>query len=264
MRHLCLFVLLLPCVLFGAEAPGVRPLKVLFIGNSYLAWHTLPEIVAQMAHSQGKRLYYEMHTPGGRTFERHWNEGAAQEKIQSKQWDYVVFQNQSFQPVYDPDNMLAYGRQLAELVRANGSESVYFVTWAYARERDFIKENPDYQKLYPEMQARLNAAYAALAEATNGRLCPVGPAWAVFRERHPEVTLHHTDASHAAPAGGYLSALMLYRVLFDEPVAAMPATVYPYLDRKSIERWGDRIAIDPATRRAMEAVVNEVATDYAR
>ena len=263
MRPIALFFLLVPIILIGSEVSDIRPLKVLFIGNSYTAWHTLPEIVAQMAHSKGKRLYYEMHAPGGRTFEKHWNEGVAQEKIQHKRWDYVMFQNQSFEPVYAPENMRLYGRQLAELVHESGATNVYFVTWAYARERDFIKENPEYRRLYVDMQARLNAGYGALAKEVNGLLCPVGPAWKVFRERYPEVELHHTDASHASPKGAYLSALMMYRVLFDEEVEDMPGTVYPYLDGESFERWGEDIKIETTMRATMEALVNEVVSAQA-
>lgn len=263
MKHLLFSILLLPALLFGSETPDLRPLRVLFIGNSYTASQNLPEIVAQMAHSKGKRLYYEMHAPGGRTFERHWNEGIAQEKIASQRWDYVVFQNQSFEPVHDPANMMHYGQQLAALVEASGGRCVYFMTWAYAKERDFMKENPAYHGLFEDMQSRLDSGYKALSDEVGGQLCPIGPAWEAFRARYPDLPLHNPDASHPSPAGAYLSALMLYRVLFDEPVSAMPDVVYPYFDDKKLDRWGDRLTIHPDIRQAMEQVVNEVAAQYA-
>ena len=262
MKQLVLLLLLLPLALPGAQTASVQPLKVLFIGNSYTAWHTIPEIVAQMAHSRGKRLYYEMHAPGGRTFERHWREGTALEKIRSKSWDYVVFQNQSFEPLYNPEAMLAYGQLLADAVNETGAENLYFMTPAYARERDFIKKNPRFRKLFEDMQARLDRGYRELAGRTSGTLCPVGPAWAQFRERSPDLPLHHSDASHPGQIGAYLTALMFYRVLFDEPVSGMPGTVFPYFKSRSLDRWGDRIEIDTATRLKMEAFVEEVHAGY--
>lgn len=254
-----ILLILFPALLFGGTDQQLKPLKVLFIGNSYTALHTLPEIVAQMAQSKGKRLYYEMVAPGGRTFERHWNEGVAAETIESKRWDYVMFQNQSFEPVYAPENMMTYGVKLAEAVKAQGATPVYFMTWAYERERDFMKEDERFHGLFEGMQASLNTSYRALAEAVDGVLCPIGPAWERFRQENPDVALHNPDASHANQAGGYLSALMMYRVLFDEAVEDMPGTVYPYFREKSLNRWGDQLSIHSALRTKMEVLVNEVA-----
>jgi hypothetical protein len=115
------------------------------------------------------------------------------------------------------------------------------------------------KRLYYES---LNASYRMLADEVDGILCPIGPAWERFRRENPQISLHNSDASHANQAGAYLSALMLYRILFDEAVGDMPETVYPYFREKSLDRWGDQLSISPGLRRKMKRLVNAVANDF--
>src|ERR1700682_5938249 len=66
-------------------------LQALFIGNSFTYYHDLPKMVAELAKAGGQRpLRYERETPGGCTLEKHWKDGKALAKIQSRKWDYVV------------------------------------------------------------------------------------------------------------------------------------------------------------------------------
>ena len=69
MRNLAIQLLgLIPIVVQGQETSDVsKPVRVLFIGNSYTRQHNLPEMVAQIANSKNRRLFYESVTPGGET-----------------------------------------------------------------------------------------------------------------------------------------------------------------------------------------------------
>jgi hypothetical protein len=64
------------------------------------------------------------------------------------------------------------------------------------------------------MQTRLNAAYASLAMNLGAKLAAVGVAWE--RAHHDAPTIELLDGTqHPSPAGTYLAAAMLFRVLFD-------------------------------------------------
>lgn len=253
MRVLKLLVLLLlvcPAVAFGQ---GGEPLKVLFIGNSYTNYHNLPEIVAQMAHAKGRRLFYEMIVPGGRNFERHWKEGKALSAISQKDWDIVMFQNQSFEPVGDPENMYDYGKRFAEAVAETDAQLYFYLTWAYANEGAFKKRKPKEGIQFKDMQDRLNQSYFGLAAEVGGKVSPVGIAWGIVRREHPDMALHMGDGSHPNQRGAYLSGLVMYAVLFDAPPETMPETLYPYFHEWGKSLWGQELKVTTEERKILEA-----------
>src|SRR5439155_14187098 len=87
-------------------------LQVLFIGNSFTYRNDLPKMVAELAKAGGQRpLHYEQETPGGCTLEKHWIDGKALAKIQSRQWDFVVLQDHSQAPLQGHDAMFDYGKK---------------------------------------------------------------------------------------------------------------------------------------------------------
>ena len=112
-------VALLTTASCGAE-PGrkvdERPLKVLFIGNSYTSFNDLPGLVAALADAGGQKIEVGRHTRGGCTFERHVMKEGALKKIAAEPWDVVVLQEQSMRPVADVKKMHQYARTLHALV----------------------------------------------------------------------------------------------------------------------------------------------------
>jgi len=125
-RMICLGIALL--TLSSAEA---KNLKVLFIGNSYTYVHDMPEIIKAMADRKGHELDYELQSPGGRNFQKHWEEKTAVKKMKRKKFDVVVLQNHSYEPVNHPDNMMKYGKKLAAVASEEGARIVYYQTMAY-------------------------------------------------------------------------------------------------------------------------------------
>jgi hypothetical protein len=206
-------------------------MRVLFIGNSYIASHNLPAIVAQMAKHKGKVLHHEAHLPGSRTFRKHWEEGKAVKLIRKGGWDAVVLQGQSFEPVGDPANTLKYAERLCKEIDKVKARKVFFCTWAYGPRPRMLRtiENPEHraqiEKLLPEMQQRLNATYSDAAKRCGGEVAPVGPAWELSLKLKPRRRLHGRDQSHPAPVGSYLAGLVLYAVLFEDSPTNMPRSI---------------------------------------
>lgn len=86
-----LTVVLIPRVSPATEG-GVR---VLFIGNSYTAFHDLPRVFEAVAATSGMELLVETRAAvtGGATLESHWQagpEGPARKALAEGPWTWVV------------------------------------------------------------------------------------------------------------------------------------------------------------------------------
>jgi hypothetical protein len=218
--------------LFGAVTGTPARIRVLFIGNSYTNTNHIPGIVDAIASANGHPLSISVHVRGGRTWEQHWKEGVAQTLIRQDNWDIIVLQNQSYEPVGDPANMLAYAKKFAELIDSTSPNvrKILYNTWAY---RD-LNSPAGHQKKYPnakppqtstEMQARLNDAYRATADAIGAEIAPVGQAWELALTAHPDLVLHADDGSHPNRLGAYLAAMTIYATFFHTPPKNLPGEI---------------------------------------
>src|SRR5437660_1590968 len=106
--------------LLALSPPAAQPqedkakdeINVLFIGNSLTYYNDLPKMVAALAKADKQRpLHHERETPGGCTFEKHWKDGKALAKIQSRKWDYVVLQDNSQGPLTKRDSMFDHAKK---------------------------------------------------------------------------------------------------------------------------------------------------------
>lgn len=94
------------------------------------------------------------------------------------------------------------------------------------------------------MQARLNSAYAALAQTTGATLAPVGAAWERAQRVAPEIQLLD-GTQHPSPAGTYLTAAVLFHVVFN--TSAVGSTYYAGLPQPmahKLQRIADSIPLD--------------------
>jgi hypothetical protein len=252
-------------ILFVAFGSYAKELSVLFVGNSYTFVHGVPGILKQMAEAKGHSLNYEEHTPGGRSFQDHWEEKKALQLMAKGGFDVVVFQNQSFEPVENPANMLKYGKLLSAEADRIGAKKVYYLTPAYKAPPKWMEEDNAEgrrgKELFPEMLDRLVESYSRLARETGGDIAPVGLAWKRAYDFIPEVQLHGKDHSHAAPAGAYLTALVFYAELYGEAPSDMPDTVNVHVIRRGKERNYD-ISIDPETRKAFEGIAWKACQEF--
>jgi hypothetical protein len=239
----------------GVLSVSAEKLRVLFVGNSYTFVHGVPDLLQQMAEVKGHELEYEQQTPGGRSFQQHWEEGKAAKKIREGDFDIVVLQNQSFEPVGDPANMMQYGKLLAAEIDKIGARKVYYLTPAYKEPLGWMKKDNNQARrgmaLFPEMYPRLVQAYSTLARETEGTVAPVGMAWKLAYESIPDIELHQPDHSHAAPNGAYLTALVFYSTFFSEKPTGMPGKLTVQAKKKG-KMQVTEIKLDAATHSALE------------
>jgi hypothetical protein len=112
--------------------------------------------------------------------------------------------------------MTPYAQTLDSMIhQANpAAKTVFFETWGRKDgDSQFVGKIPEVGT-YDGDQARLDATYEQLSADLSATLAPVGRAWALVRQTHPEIVLYEIDGSHPSALGTYLAACVFYDVLF--------------------------------------------------
>ena len=225
--------------------------KALFLGNSYTAYNSLPNLVENIANSLGDSLIHDRNTPGGQTMAGHASNVTSLSKISSQEWDYVVLQSQSQEPSFPPsqvaNDVYPYAERLTDSIRRNTScgTPLFFMTWG--RKNGDALNCVNYPTIcsYEGMQQRLRESYMEMASTNLGRISPVGMAWKRVREEHPEIELYNPDESHPSYAGSYLAASVFYCSIF----------------QKSCETSDFTGSLDSITARMLRSIASETVLD---
>ena len=197
-----LAALLQPSGSCALQAASVEPLRVLFIGNSYIYVNDLPAVLAELVRASHELRPIETKTIAvpAATLQAHWEKGEALNALRQARWDFVVLQEQSVLPTVDPERMARYARLFDAEIKRSGAQTILFLTWARAGKR--------------EMQQALDSAYTSLARELGSLLAPVGPAWQRILTESPRLRLYQQDGSHPTPLGTYVAACVFYAVIY--------------------------------------------------
>ena len=126
---------ILPFLFLGQTTLKPKKISVLFIGNSYTAVNNLPQLVKDIALANNDTLIFDSNTPGGYTFNQHFNDINTKSKINSTAWDYVVVQAQSQEPSFSPSQVMQqtypYAKKLDSLIKLNNlcTTTIFYETW---------------------------------------------------------------------------------------------------------------------------------------
>jgi hypothetical protein len=214
------------------KSRGRGPMKVLFFGNSFTARNDLPGLITRLAEVRGKALEHRLIQAGGASLRAHWNAGHAAEAIRDGGYDAVVLQEQSTLPVKNAARMHENVRIFDGVIKAAGSKTVLYMTWARLNA--------------PDSQQAITDAYTAIGKELRATVAPVGVAWQRFLRHNDHPALHDRDQSHPTMAGSYLAACVLLAALFRE----CPVRVDVDIDGLSV---GDRAALQAAAWQAWES-----------
>lgn len=213
---------LLLLIMFTApvQAAGKQDtLKVLFVGNSYVYYNNLAQLINLLTDSMPTRLICTKSTVGAAHLGEHWRglRGLRSKTlISEKKYDIIVIQDNSMWPLEHKDSLLFYGKLFTDLIRSTGARPYLYSTWA--------------RQKTPETQTAITAAYSELATATGAIRVPVGDAWELARQQKPEMVLFHSDGSHPSALGTFLIALSFIKKI----TGTLPARfrqVYNYPDK---------------------------------
>lgn len=205
-------ILLFVATLAFSQAQPADTTRILFIGNSYTYYNSSPELLKGLAKEKfpDKVVETQLISQGGMTLELHWKGDRARQAIQSKNWDYVVLQEQSklgMRLIIDDvthfgqtDLFFEYARKFDAEIKKSGAKTVFFMTWSMEEE--------------PNQQGILTHAYTSMARELNATLAPVGLVWDQVR-KNDQMDLYIYDGSHPTQQGSYLVATTMFATLFD-------------------------------------------------
>jgi len=190
--------------------------RILFIGNSYTYFNSVPELLKALAKEKfpDQVMETQLISQGGMTLERHWQEDKALQAIRSGHWDYVVLQEQSKLGMgviiddriyFGQTNLFfEYSRKFDAEIKKADAKTVFFMTWS-------IKDRP-------EEQVILIYAYSKIAKELGAILAPVGMVWDKVRSED-QIDLYFRDGAHPSAHGSYLAATTIFATLLeDSPV----------------------------------------------
>ena len=194
----------------------------LFLGNSYTSVNNLPLLIKSVAASFGDTLVTDQNIPGGHQLIQHSTNTTSLAKINSRNWDFVILQEQSQKPSFSPaqvaTDVYPYAVQLNNAIQANYSctETVFYMTWG--RKNGDASNCASYPPIctYEGMQQRLRESYMEMTNNNNATVSPVGVAWKTVRDSFPLIELYSPDESHPSIHGSYLAACVFYASLYQK------------------------------------------------
>jgi hypothetical protein len=205
-----------------AQPTTVRPLRVLFIGNSLTQWNDLPAVVARLAMADGQpQPLTRTIAVGGFSLEDHWNNGDAQRAIADGPWNFVVLQQGPSALLESRRLLVAYAQRFAGVIAKAGARPAMYMVWpSLERRGDFTG---------------VSQSYRAAAKATDAVLLPAGEAWSRVLQRQPVLRLYSDDGLHPTTAGTYLAALVIYQGLYNRSPIGLPGFGLPENDARALQ-----------------------------
>jgi hypothetical protein len=227
--------------------------SVLFLGNSYTGTNNLPGTFYNLALAAGDSVYYDSNTPGGYTLQGHSTNSTSLAKINERDWDFVVLQEQSQRPSFPPaqvaNDVYPYAESLVNTINTNSActEPIFYMSWG---RKDGDQVNcPNYPPLctFEGMQNRLRTSYLEMGINNDARVAPCGAAWAALKL--DSLTFHSGlytgDGSHPSSWGQYLNACVFYATIFHKsPVGITWYSVVGQSDAEILQALAEEIVID--------------------
>ncbi|MGH8871480.1 MAG: DUF4886 domain-containing protein, partial [Acidimicrobiia bacterium] len=196
-----LLALVLP--LSACFGDAERPVRVLFVGNSYTHFNDMPGMVRALAGWVDRNVEVGTRAPNGWWWRDHASSAETTDAIADGDWDFVVLQEQSMAPA-DRDLARTVSFPAAQLlsrtVVGNGGDVVLFLTWGHRNGSAALGHDT-----FSAMQIDLADSYLAFADSLLADVAPVGMAWWMALAERPDIGLYQPDGSHPSVAGSYLA-----------------------------------------------------------
>ncbi|MEM9398658.1 MAG: DUF4886 domain-containing protein [Verrucomicrobiota bacterium] len=207
-------------ILFVALAttlPAFGEENILFIGNSYT--QGIKQTVTELFKREGVHVHFDFIAPGGKNLTQHLNNPAILDKLRSKDWSFIILQDQSQTPALPGKytksfHMAVKGfSQFFSDLKPQPKMCLY-MTWG---RRDGDARNPNSFPDFPTMQKKLAENYEQAARDNAALIAPVGLAFRAVYDLDENLfrSLYAKDGSHPSKRGAYLAACVFMQVLAD-------------------------------------------------
>lgn len=215
----------------GVARKGIKPgkesdaVQILFVGNSLTGRNDMPAMFQSLAAAADYKVYVEWIWEGGCTLSRyasrHTAEGAAfYRKLHSRNWDYVVLQDQTRKPLLAPSALKKSIAALSKSIQKIGAEPVITMTWAHKEGAVFYRSSyARRKKIDPKkFYRKVTALYNAVEKGNDILVAKVGTAFWKCSQYWRSIRLYSYDRVHPAREGSYLAACTLYAAIFQEEI----------------------------------------------
>jgi hypothetical protein len=214
MKGAFVFLGTIAAVVVGFAIYQQQATQVLLVGNSYSYENDLGGMIQGLGDAGGNRVRVTTRAVGGWWMSDHAASADTVDAIESKEWDYVILQEQSIVPASEPERINSMNpsmRALNRSIQKSGASAVVYLTWGRAGGFSEVGHAN-----YSSMQDAVTTAYEKIADELVAVVAPVGVAWRQVLIEHPGLTLYQSDGSHPTRSGTYLAACVFYAALFGE------------------------------------------------
>jgi len=200
----------------GRRTYKMKEEKILFIGNSYTYYHDMPSrLFVSKAAEAGRSFEVYTVLKGGYKLSQYADPEnpygiLLRETIENQHFDYVVLQDQSCNPIVDPENFLHGVESLKELLSDYTEHFILYATWG---RKEGSSELEQLQITSTEMTQKLAEAYDLAGKKFGMVVAHVGKAFAERRKNNPLSELYEADMSHPSLEGSTLAAETILAVL---------------------------------------------------
>ena len=215
-----------------AAAQADTPLRILFVGNSYLYYNDsmhnhVRRIAIAAEPAIEKSLQYKSATIGGAPLAHHDVKGLlAPGRLGMKQpYDVVILQGNSGAALSEARSK-SFREKVVEFhaeIARTGAKTALYMTHAY------VAPNKDAS---PDMMRKTEAMYVAAGKEVGALVIPVGLAFEEAYRQRPDIVLHKTyDGSHPDLIGTYLAASVVYASLYGKSPVGNTYDYYGKVDK---------------------------------
>lgn len=218
MKYLAKILALFLLTSFFSNSSLAKNVHILFIGDSYTYANNMPKMIEDISASDTNTkttLIIDQVTKKGARLLDHWNDKEALAKIQSRNWDYVIFQEEGSWALSKFSYEGSY--RVAPKFKAASASSVknklLFVTWPRKDGSPWYRGNTnEFFKNYSYMQNQITLRSTKLANSLGASQMNIGSYWDFVNKKYPDINLYAKDANNPSVAGSYLNALLFYKV----------------------------------------------------
>ena len=192
-------------------------MNVLFIGNSFTYYNEMPKMFSQLLRSEGISANVEQIVNGGYRLRQYADLDTADgkttwDRLQERDWDYVILQGQSAEAALEEENFLQSVRTLCDRVRQVGAKPVLYQTWSY---QDSSEKLNTTGMSYGAFYKKIKEGYEKAAKQNNVQIAPVGDAFLMLNHPIGNLKMIRPDDFHPSLVGSYATAVCIYCSIFN-------------------------------------------------
>lgn len=213
-----------------------KMLNILFLGNSLMYYNDMPDLFAQIASANGKKVNVQSVTKGSATISDFANErtevgSQAIPLLKENKWDIVIIEPSRRISPYEntvKEAELESAKKIQELAKAAGGDVLLYSVWGnnngtvveYKANSPIsmveVASHSMGRKAHTKFMHEVNLEFAA--ELGGVKVALAGYAFENCIAKYPDYNLYHSDERHPSPIGSYLAAAVIYATVFGENV----------------------------------------------